>query len=80
MAQPNRELQESAAIELRQRIERRKIDTYEYMKLMARATPEQLKAAGHGGKSNAETLLSIIQSAEREIEVMIKAYERKFPS
>lgn len=60
-------------------IQKKKIDTYEYLVYLSRDTPEGLKAGGYTGKTNAEAVLHALRRAMQEIEKMIQKHEREYP-
>ncbi len=68
--------QEQARI-LREQIQKEKVSTFDFLRELARMSPEQLQHCG--AKTMEQALLNAINNSAKKIEKMIVAHERKFP-
>jgi hypothetical protein len=68
---------EAAAI-LVEAIQKKKLDTYEYMKYLADSDEKGLIASGWRN-GNADAVLQTLKRAATEIEKMIRKHEREYP-
>jgi hypothetical protein len=59
-------------------IQKKKIDTYEYMKYLSRLSNEGLIQSGWRN-GNADAVLQTLKRAEIYIEKMIRKHEREYP-
>lgn len=62
---------------LREKIQKSKLDAYEYLQSIMRMDTEMLKACGY--KTTEEALTKTLRQRAKEIERWVQAHERKFP-
>lgn len=56
-----------------------KVNAFGYMRMLATATPEQLVVFGYRGQTNAEAVLSRLNTTAARIEDLTREFEAKHP-
>lgn len=71
---------EAEAIEiLQKKIRDKKISTFEYLVSVSRLDARGLEVSGYRGKSNAQAMEMIVESAKKELEKLVDAHIKQFP-
>jgi ABC-type oligopeptide transport system ATPase subunit len=64
---------------LRKEIDRIKKNTFDYLRTLDRATPEELTYSGYRNMTNAEAMRKAYQNAVESIDKLTREHVRKYP-
>jgi hypothetical protein len=73
------EAEEKDLVVLRAAIQQEKLNTYDYLREIERASEQDLTMSGYRGKTNAEAMRAVYKNSLARIEKLTKAHVKKWP-
>ena len=73
------EKEQQDLVEMRRKVDRIKMDTFDFLKHVLRMDRAGLDMAGYKGKTNAEAMKDVYETAQKNVDKLQKEFLSKYP-